>query len=164
MDRVKHILVKVGFPGGRLGAARRLVTLKFRQRVVARTVTQHKHSNHIFSKEIILPAKKKKKLQAKARKYICHIFTLSRWDTKTAHILKMFVFINYASTTTDQLTQKHTQCAGGGHFFPRLWGFGEKMWQIIPPYTFFFFFFFFQVETSSHTLIPLFRPRSVLNS
>ena len=59
MDRVKHILVKVGFPGGRLGAARRLVTLKFRQRVVARTVTQHKHSNHIFSKEIILPAKKK---------------------------------------------------------------------------------------------------------
>ena len=76
MDRVKHILVKVGFPGSRLGAARRLVTLKFRQRVVARTVTQHKHSNHIFSKEIILPVRKKKKATSKSKKiYLSHIYT-----------------------------------------------------------------------------------------
>ena len=47
--------------------------------------------------------------------------------------------------------------------FPRLQGFWENVWRLIPRLRFFFFFFlsFFRVEINSRSLIPLFEPGSV---
>ena len=95
-----------------------------------------------------------------------HIELLLKGQTFKGYCCYLFVAPNVAPIIFARSCQYHTKSvwtlkslrSGGGSFFTSA-DFGRMFYHSFPACA--FFFFFFEVEISSHTFIPFFRPGSV---